>query len=141
MVVAVDGAVLQSDLVHAVSGGGGLCLMRLCAGLLLLYKNTSSLAATTLSSVTLTETHSDAVRTCSQVYVVESVQDGPGMRFWVARSVSWIEEVKRRGSPPLQRFRALSNFAPGAARYPALNARQGIGWGAASPLSPWWPGF
>ena len=27
--VAVDGAVLQPDLVHAVSGGGGLCLMRL----------------------------------------------------------------------------------------------------------------
>ena len=30
VVVAVDGAVLQSDLVHALEGGGGLCLMRLC---------------------------------------------------------------------------------------------------------------
>ena len=28
--VGVDGALLQSDLVYAVSGGGGLCLMRVC---------------------------------------------------------------------------------------------------------------
>ena len=41
LVIAVDGALLQPDLVHAVSGGGGLCLMRLC---LLHYKNPSRLA-------------------------------------------------------------------------------------------------
>ena len=45
VVIAVDGAVLQSDLVHAVSGRGGLCLMRLCVpGPLLHYKNTTRLA-------------------------------------------------------------------------------------------------
>ena len=55
-------------------------------------------------------------------------------RFWVARGVSGVEEVKRRGSPPLQRSRALSNFANGTSRDPILNARQRIGLGVSLPI-------
>ena len=48
-------------------------------------------------------------------------------RFHAARGVLGVEEVKRRGSPPLQRSRALSNISHGTSRDPILNARQRIG--------------
>ena len=40
--VAVDGAVLQSDLVHAVSGGGGLCLTLLFSPVAVMFLWSSS---------------------------------------------------------------------------------------------------
>ena len=101
-------------------------------GPLLQYKNTSRLArgddVTTLSIFIHTETHQDAARTHSQAYVVETAQDGRRIRFWVARGVSWISEVKNLGRSPLQGSRALSNFANGTSSSVVLNALSRMEW-------------
>ena len=105
VVVAVDGAVLQSDMVHALEGGGGLCLMRLCVrSHLLQYKILRvSLAATTLSSVICTETHQDAARFRSQAYVVDSARlvgrafVSVTIVFLGFARVSGLAEVKKKG--------------------------------------------
>ena len=86
---------------------------------------------TTLSSVIRTETHQDAARTHSQAFEaseVETAQDGPHMRFLVARGVSCISEVKNLGSSPLQLSRALSNFARGTSDSVVLNALSRMEW-------------
>ena len=77
---------------------------------------------TTLSSVIRTQTHQDAAGTRLQAWEVESGRVGPRIRFWVARGVSWISEVKNLGSSPLQLSRALSNFANGTSDSVVLNA-------------------
>ena len=107
LVIAVDGALLQSYLVHAVSGGGGLCLMRVFVREhLLQYKNTSRRArGDDATSVICTETHQDAARTHSQAYVVETARVGP--RAAILRAITFlgrahvlgVEEVKKRGCP------------------------------------------
>ena len=112
LVVAVDGAVLQPDLVHAVSGGGGLCLMRLlCLDLCFNIK---------ILRVSLAATTYDVVE--RYMYGNSSVPPGPvprrmwlkrcGLvhdnrflarsRFWVARGIGCLSN-KKEGVPQAHR--------------------------------------
>ena len=105
--VAVDGAVLQSDLVHAVSGGGGLCLMRLVCQDLCFNIRILRVSLATTYDVVERYTYGNFTRmppgpVPRRVWLKQRGRPAGGAflafsRFWVARARRGVSEVKKKG--------------------------------------------